>query len=279
MKGTTTPAEVIDRRNAVARISSVLAAGATWPLLGAQPVEGDDSRRQSSPPRDRVRKVATEEAFVIPEVAEAMRQVVRRGGPSLDLKLMSLIYDSPAAAPVTTTQSSASPPTNRDAFVRTVLPRLLDIDQQRLAEMDANGVDMHLLSLVSPGVQMFERDTAVELARLSNDRLSEMIRRHPTRFAGLACFAPQDPVAAAKEMERSIKTLKLNGFLVNSHTANLYLDDQRFWPILEAAEALDAPLYIHPRAPSDGMAAPFSDYRMEGPTWATVWKPEPTRCG
>ena len=267
MKGTTTPAEVIDRRNAVARISSVLAAGATWPLLGAQQQrEGVDSR-QSPPARGRVRKVATEEAFVIPEVAEAMRQVVRRGGPSLDLKLMSLIYDSPAAAPVTTTQSSASPPTNRDAFVRTVLPRLLDIDQQRLAEMDANGVDMHLLSLVSPGVQMFERDTAVELARLSNDRLSEMIRRHPTRFAGLACFAPQDPVAAAKEMERSIKTLKLNGFLVNSHTANLYLDDQRFWPILEAAEALDAPLYIHPRAPSDGMAAPFSDYRMEGPTW------------
>jgi 5-carboxyvanillate decarboxylase len=267
MKGTTTLPQVIDRRNAVARISSVLAAGATWPLLGAQQVERDDSHQQSSPPRSRVRKVATEEAFVIPEVAAAMRELVRRGGPNLDLKLMSLIYDSPPAAPANGPQSASAPPANRDAFARTLLPRLLDIDQQRLAEMDANGVDMHLLSLVTPGVQMFERDTAVQFARLANDRMSEVIRRHPTRFAGLACFAPQDPAAAAKEMERSIETLKLNGFLVNSHTGNVYLDDQRFWPILEAAEALDAPLYIHPRAPSDGMAAPFRDYRMEGAIW------------
>jgi 5-carboxyvanillate decarboxylase len=69
------------------------------------------------------------------------------------------------------------------------------------------------------------------------------------------------------EMERAIDTLKLNGFIVNSHTEGVYLDDPRCWPILEAAEALRAPLYIHPRAPSDGMAAPFRDYRMEGAIW------------
>jgi 5-carboxyvanillate decarboxylase len=266
MKRTSTRPEAIDRRNAVARISSVLAAGATWPLLSDRRIEGGESHRQAASLRGRVRKVATEEAFVIPEIAAAMRELVRRGGPSLDLKLMSLIYDLPSAA-ANTAQSPASLPASRDALARTLLPRLLDIDQKRLAEMDANGVDMHLLSLVTPGVQMFERDTAVELARLSNDRMREMIRRHPTRFAGLACFAPQDPVAAAKEMQRSIESLKLNGFLVNSHTDNVYLDDKRFWPILEAAEALDAPLYIHPRAPSEGMAAPFRDYRMEGAIW------------
>ena len=65
----------------------------------------------------------------------------------------------------------------------------------------------------------------------------------------------------------ALRFVRLSGFLVNSHTDNLYLDDPRFWPILEAAEALDAPLYIHPRAPSDGMAAPFRDYRMEGSIW------------
>jgi 5-carboxyvanillate decarboxylase len=266
MKRTSTRPEAIDRRNAVARISSVLAAGATWPLLSDRRIEGGESHPQAASLRGRVRKVATEEAFVIPEIAAAMRELVRRGGPSLDLKLMSLIYDLPSAA-ANTAQSPASLPASRDALARTLLPRLLDIDQKRLAEMDANGVDMHLLSLVTPGVQMLERDTAVELARLSNDRMREMIRRHPTRFAGLACFAPQDPVAAAKEMQRSIESLKLNGFLVNSHTDNVYLDDKRFWPILEAAEALDAPLYIHPRAPSEGMAAPFRDYRMEGAIW------------
>lgn len=257
----------VNRRGAIARISALATGGTIWSLLSAG--KGSSQPKAESPPparRSRVRKIATEEAFVIPEIAAAMREVVRRGGSSLDLKLWSLIYSS-AANSLPAVQTSSSAPRDRDAFARQLLPRLLDLEQLRLAEMDANGVDMHVLSLAAPGVQMLERDTAVSLARLANDRLSEMIRRHPSRFAGLACFAPQSPAVAAKEMERAINALKLNGFLVNSHTDNLYLDDQRFWPILEAAEALDAPLYIHPRAPSDGMAAPFRDYRMEGAIW------------
>lgn len=257
----------VDRRGALARLSSFLTAGVAWPLLsGAPPSTAPEREAPPRAPNRRVRKIATEEAFMIPEVAAAMREVVRRGGPSLDLKLWSLIYNAAPASPAIA-QSSSGSAFARDTLVRQVLPRLLDLEQTRLTEMDANGVDVHLLSLVAPGVQMLERDAAVSLAKLSNDRLSDTIRRHPTRFAGLACFAPQDPAAAAKEMERAIHSLKLNGFLVNSHTNNLYLDDQRFWPILEAAEALDAPLYIHPRAPSDGMAAPFRDYRMDGPIW------------
>jgi len=126
---------------------------------------------------------------------------------------------------------------------------------------------MQVLSLAMPGVQIFEKNFAANLASLANDRLAEAIDRHPSRFAGLASFAPQDPSSATKEMERAINKLKLNGFIVNSHTENQYLDDQKFWPIFEAAESLNAPLYIHPRAPSDGMAAPFRDYRLEGAVW------------
>jgi predicted TIM-barrel fold metal-dependent hydrolase len=250
----------MDRRSALVGMSAIAATALTAASDAAAASEGS----QGSPPGRpaRVRKIATEEAFTIPEVADATRDVVRQGGTNLDLKLLSLIYDAapaPAGAPAR--------PGDRDALARTLLPRLLDFDAGRLAEMDAHGVDLHLLSLGVPGVQMFRPDTAVALARLANDRLREAVRRHPTRFAGLAAFAPQDPSAAVKEMERAIRTLKLNGFLVNSHTDNLYLDDARFWPILEAAEALDAPLYIHPRAPSDGMAGPFRDYRMEGSIW------------
>jgi predicted TIM-barrel fold metal-dependent hydrolase len=212
--------------------------------------------------RPRLRKIATEEAFTIPEVAEAVRAVVRGGGPNLDLKLLTLVYDAPTATPV---HASTGP--DRDAVARLLLPRLLDVGKLRLDEMDAHGVDVHVLSLGVPGVQMFAAPEAVTLARLANDSLAEAVRRQPTRFAGLAAFAPQDPKEAVKEMERAVRVLKLNGFLVNSHTGNGYLDEERFWPILEAAEALDAPLYIHPRAPSDGMAAPFRDYRMEGAIW------------
>ena len=253
----------IDRRTAVAVISASV-AGAAWPTGPASAVSERTRVLASNTTQTRLRKVATEEAFTIPEIAAALRDLVRRGGSNLDLKLLRLIYDPPEEPAA----GGQSPPAgSRDALARSFLPRLLDIDAGRLADMDANGVDVHLLSLTMPGVQMFEPAMAVTLARLSNDRLSDAVRRHPTRFAGLASFAPQDPAAAAKEMERAINTLKLNGFLVNSHTQNSYLDESRFWPILEAAEALGRPLYIHPRAPSDGMAAPFGDYRMEGSIW------------
>ena len=96
------------------------------------------------------------------------------------------------------------------------LPELLDLEAQRLADMDRNGVDMQLLSLTAPGVQMFDANTGTSLAILANDRLAEVARRHPTRFAALASFAPQDPRRAVLEMERAIKTLRFNGFIVNS---------------------------------------------------------------
>ncbi|WP_342084784.1 amidohydrolase family protein [Dyadobacter sp. OTU695] len=255
----------VNRRTALTQLSA-LAGVAAWPrqtvLAQAQP----NSNAPVST-KKRVRKIATEEAFMIPEVATAVRDMVRKGGSNLDIKLLKTVFDSPAAAIVQDPSKAPPPVSNRDASARLLLPNLLDLGSGRIASMDANGVDMHLLSLSLPGVQLFETDQAVALARLSNDQLSEAIRRHPKRFAGLACFAPQNPQEAVNEMERAIHTLKLNGFLVNSHTGNGYLDEQRFWPILEAAEALGAPLYIHPRAPSDGMAAPFQDYRLEGAIW------------
>ena len=197
------------------------------------------------------RRIATEEAFSVPEVAQALRDVARAPGSSLDLMLVKTIYDAEAGGP--------------RAHLRSML---LDLEEQRLRDMDANGVDVHLLSLTAPGVQMFDADTATELATVANDKLAEVISRHPTRFAGLASFAPHSPKRAAKEMERAIRQLKLNGFVVNSHTHGEYLDDPKFWPALEAAEALDACIYIHPRAPAEGLAAPFRHYGMDSALWA-----------
>ena len=204
----------------------------------------------STAPRKKIRRIATEEAFNIPEISAALRDVARTPGNSLDLRLVQGIYD-------------AHPGDNRFGF----LEHLLDIDEARIRVMDENGVDMHLLSLTAPGVQMFDADTATELAALANDKLAAVVQKHPKRFAGLASFAPQSPKRAAKEMERAMKKLKLNGFIVNSHTNNEYFDYPKFFPILEAAEALDACIYIHPRAASDGMAAPFRDYGLDSAQW------------
>ena len=192
----------MDRRTALGILSGAVGAAAT---AAAGEREGN---LQSTSPKPHLRKIATEEAFIIPEIAAAVRDVVRQGGPNLDLKLLRLIYDAPADT------AASAPPGTRDALARTFLPRLLDIAEGRLADMDSNGVDMHILSLTVPGVQMFDPANAVAFARLSNDHLADSVRRYPTRFAGLASFAPQDPPAAAKEMQRAMTSLKLNGFLV-----------------------------------------------------------------
>ena len=86
-----------------------------------------------------------------------------------------------------------------------------------------------------PEYKCFEASQGIELAKISNDRLAAAIKRHPTRYAGLAAVAPQDPQAAALEVERAMQSLSLNGVLINSHTNDEFLDDQKFWPIFEAA--------------------------------------------
>jgi 5-carboxyvanillate decarboxylase len=256
----------IDRRTALKGMSSAIVAGAL--PFTAQSADIGPAQRVAPDmePEQHVRKIATEEAFNIPEIAEAIADVAKQGGANLDLLLLKQIYDAPRTPP-----PASSLPVNavadRDRAALSLLPKLLDLNDIRLTDMDAGRVDMHVLSLAMPGVQIFEKGKAIALANLSNTQLADAIVRNPKRFAGLASFAPQDPTAAAKEMQRAIHDLNLNGFIVNSHTDNAYLDEPRFWPILEAAEALGAPLYIHPRAPSDGMAAPFRNYRLEGAVW------------
>jgi 5-carboxyvanillate decarboxylase len=199
------------------------------------------------------RKIAVEEAFATPDLVAAWLEIARSNPTaSLDVPTGILsIFNDPA------------PGSNQDRFRR----QLLDIGAERLREMDAARIDMQLLSVTIPGVQMFAPDRAVAMAVATNDQLAEAIARHPTRFAGLACFSPNAPREAPAEMERAINKLNLKGFIVNSHTDDLYLDDPRFAPVLEAAEALGRPIYLHPRAPSNGMAAPFRDYSLGGSIW------------
>jgi 2,3-dihydroxybenzoate decarboxylase len=113
-------------------------------------------------------------------------------------------------------------------------------------------------------VQIFDAATAASLARAANDELAAAIAAHPTRFAGLAAIAPQDPATAARELERGVRALGLKGAIVNSHTRGEYLDDPKFWDIFAAAEALDVPIYLHPNTPSNAMIAPFIERGLDG---------------
>jgi 5-carboxyvanillate decarboxylase len=193
-------------------------------------------------------RIATEEAFATPELFSLYRHMLASKtlqDPGF-LSLWGFYLGSPSAR---ATQ---------------IIDRLQDIGERRVADMDATGIDMHILSLTSPGVQVFDAATAVSLARSSNDQLAAAISKHPGRFAGLAAIAPQNPQEAAKELERGVRTLGLKGAIVNSHTLGEYLDDPKFWDIFAAAEVLDVPLYLHPNSPSAGLIQPLLQRGLDG---------------
>ena len=187
------------------------------------------------------RRIATEEAWCTKELMARYQALLDAG-----------THGDPGFQNLWGFFAKSQSPRARDLY-----ERIQDIGERRIADMDATGIDLALLMLTAPGVQMFEPGDACALAIDSNDQLAAAIARHPTRFAGLAAFAPHAPQAAAAEIERGVQRLGLKGALVNSHTQGRYMDDEFFWPIFEACEALDVPLYIHPNSPSPQMVEPF----------------------
>jgi 2,3-dihydroxybenzoate decarboxylase len=194
------------------------------------------------------KRIATEEAFNTKEIAKAYRELLASGG-SNDVGFNSLVG------------YYLRNPSER---TRAVAERLEDLGARRIADMDATGIDLQILSLTAPGVQIFDADTATGLARSANDELAAAIASYPARYSGLAAIAPQSPKAAAQELERAVTKLGLKGAIVNSHTHGEYLDDEKFWDILAAAEALDVPLYIHPTTPPNSWIRPFMDRGLDG---------------
>ncbi|MDB6157950.1 MAG: amidohydrolase [Gammaproteobacteria bacterium] len=193
-------------------------------------------------------RIATEEAFATPELFALYRQMLTNKtiqDPGF-LSLWGFYLSSPSAR---ATQ---------------IIERLQDLGERRIGDMDSTSVAMHILSLTSPGVQVFDAATAVAFAKSSNDQLAEAVRKHPARFVGLAAVAPQNPPEAAKELERGVRTLGLKGAIINSHTLGEYLDDPRFWDIFAAAEALDVPVYLHPNSPSAGLIQPLLQRGLDG---------------
>ncbi len=154
--------------------------------------------------------------------------------------------------------------------------RLLDIQERRLREMDAHGIEMMLLSLNAPAVQAIPNpEKADDVARRSNDFMAEQIVRQPTRFAGLAALPMQTPELATRELVRCVKELGFCGALVNGFSqiadspSGIYYDIKAYWPFWAEVERLDVPFYLHPRNPLPKDAAIYEGHRwLLGPSWA-----------
>ena len=122
-----------------------------------------------------------------------------------------------------------------------------DFTRYRIPDMDANGVNIHVLSLTAPGIQAIpDGKTAVASAMAANNYLASVIANNPDRFRGFAALPMQVPEAAADELRRCVTELGFCGALINDTTQGHYLDEPQYEPVWQALEETGAPLYLHP---------------------------------
>jgi 2,3-dihydroxybenzoate decarboxylase len=194
------------------------------------------------------KRIATEEAFAPQDMLDRYRALIKSHSsfdPGFESLMGYFLF-------------------NDSEWTRNVIERLQDVGERRLADMDSVGIDHQLISLTAPGIQIFDADTATGLATDYNDELGAAVAGHPDRFSALAAVAPQHPAAAAAELERAVTRLGFKGAIINSHTQGEYLDDEKFWDIFAAAEALDVPIYIHPQTPPPAMIEPLLEAGLDG---------------
>ncbi|MGI3785813.1 MAG: amidohydrolase family protein, partial [Janthinobacterium lividum] len=129
------------------------------------------------------------------------------------------------------------------------LERLDDLGDARVASMDAQGIDVAIVSLAPPGTQPLDPADAVRLSRDANDVAAEAVRRHPTRLRAFATLPLADPAAAVAELERTA-SLGFVWTMVYGRVGEVPLDDPRFSDVFAAAAALGLPVFIHPQVPA-----------------------------
>jgi len=147
------------------------------------------------------------------------------------------------------------------------LPMLVDLDL-RFRVMDRFGDYRQILSLASPPIEAFAGpDRAPELARIANDEMAELVRRHPDRFPGFAASLPMNhPAEAERELRRAMGDLGARGVQIYSNAAGRPLDGDEFRFLFEAMAGYDLPIWLHPARGAD-----FPDYRSEDRSRYEIW--------
>lgn len=171
-----------------------------------------------------MRVVSIEEHFTIPELAARISstRILERGNP---------------------------PPDRAPKLLGAIHAQLADLGDARIADMDAANITLQVLSWAGPGADLLDADEALGWTRECNDALAEAIAAQPSRFSGFAHLPMTMPEAAAEELDRCVRTLRFKGGMVNGTTGGRFLDHPSYEPLLDCAERLDVPLYIHPNIP------------------------------
>ena len=122
---------------------------------------------------------------------------------------------------------------------------LADIGESRIADLDNGGIDLQVL-----GHGMFPATTApISAVQSTNDQAAEAVKKYPTRFAAFAALPLASAADAARELERTVTEYGFKGAMINGTIDGQFLDHPRFEPLLDKAEKLGVPLYLHPARP------------------------------
>jgi len=130
---------------------------------------------------------------------------------------------------------------------------------ERLRDMDKAGIDMQVLSAT---LMPNDKSTAAEAktwAIDTNNAFAKVIDKYPDRFSSFAAIALHEPEEAARELERAVTQLGFKGALIGAEKRT-FLDEPEYWVLLETAEKLDVPIYLHPKVPAEDMIGPYLKY-------------------
>ena len=112
--------------------------------------------------------------------------------------------------------------------------QILDLGDERVSEMEKNGIDHQIVSLNSPAIQaIVSTNEAIDLAKRANDTMAQLVNKNRKRFSGFAALPMQDPKVAADELERCVKEYGFVGALVNSFTQKDKADTALYYDLPE----------------------------------------------
>ena len=147
------------------------------------------------------------------------------------------------------------------------VPMLVDLDV-RFRVMDSFDDYQQILSIATPPIEVYAAPhDAVDLARIANDGMAELVARYPDRFPGFVASLPfNDSDAALGELHRAIRDLGARGVQIFSNLNGRPLDAPEFLPLFDAMAAYDLPLWLHPFRGADS-----SDYATESRSLYEIW--------
>ncbi len=147
------------------------------------------------------------------------------------------------------------------------ITKLFDLDA-RFKEMDTFGDYRQIISLPNPPIEdIASPEAGLKLARIANDDMAELCRKHPERFpAFAAALCMTDVDGSITEARRAVTELGAAGALIYTDVAGAPLDEKQFDPFFAAMAELDATIWLHP-----SRTAAMADYKAEKKSRYEMW--------